>query len=121
MDILKYISLKDIIYFIIIIALAYRVYLLEQNHPQIEGMSTDEAISNIASVYNKGKLVVNELEVKGNTTISGNTTIGGNATVNGSTTLKKNTTISGSATISGNATVNGSTTLNKGSNCCLKY
>lgn len=59
----------------------------------IEHMTSEEAIKNVASVFNSENMVVKNLKVTGNLEIGGNTTCNGNSTVNGTTNIIGNTTI----------------------------
>lgn len=43
--------------------------------PKVEGMTSEEALKNVASIYNTDNMVVKNLKVTGDLQVSGNTTI----------------------------------------------
>jgi hypothetical protein len=64
-------------FLILIIILAIITGYLIWKSGQIEGLTSDEAIKNVASVYNSDKMVVKDLTVTGALTVNNNASIGG--------------------------------------------
>lgn len=68
------------------------LYFVRIGTIRIEGMTSDEAIQNVASIYNTDNMVVKNLQVTGNLTAGGITTstitVGSNLTCNGNTNTK---------------------------------
>lgn len=54
----------------------------------LEPFSSDEAIQNIASLYNQKKLIVTDINVTGNQSVTGNQAITGNSIINGAVNSK---------------------------------
>jgi hypothetical protein len=67
----------------------------------------NEALQNVASVYNKKKLVVDELEVTGKVTIGEGLTVGTNLIVGTDVTIGGNTNIATNIGVGGTATIAG--------------
>jgi hypothetical protein len=68
-----------------------------------ENMISDEAIANIATIYDKDNMTVTNLTVTGALTVPG--------TVNGALNVTGATTLNGGLTVNGNANITGTTTL----------
>jgi len=62
---------------------------------------TDEAVRNLASLYNKDKITVTNLETTNDLNVGKDTNIAGNANIIGNTTIKGNAIISGTTTTEG--------------------
>jgi len=62
---------------------------------------TDEAVRNLASLYNKDKIIVTNLETTNDINVGKNTNIAGNANIIGNATIKGNTIITGTTTTEG--------------------
>jgi Ca2+/Na+ antiporter len=80
--------------------------------PKIEGMTSEEALKNVASIYNSDNMVVKNLKVTGDLEVSGKSKIpnvNGNATISGNL-ITKTLSVSGTSKIpkiEGNANITG--------------
>jgi hypothetical protein len=133
MSIFDDITWKDWIFLFIIILLVTKIWQMERACERIERFDgngstlSNEAIQNIASVYNQGELTVSKLNVTGDLMVNGKSTLKGQTTANnvpsltvGSFTANNNATIkgnlinNGSATVKGDLINDGSATFKKG-------
>lgn len=119
-----------IIAILILILICLFLLTPKYNRNMTEGFSSDEAVQNIASLYNQAKLTVTNFVSTGTSalstanigTLNATTSVANAMTVN--TTLKTNalttgtmaagTSTLGTTTINGTATVNGTTNVNGG-------
>jgi hypothetical protein len=76
------------------------------------GVSTNEAIQNLASMYNSGTLKATNLELVGDLKVGGKTVLSGNVTLDGATQVK-NANITGDLTVGGKTTMNSNLILNE--------
>ena len=110
----------EIEYIIVIIVLlivllfnTYRISCLEEELKRgaVEGFANtdiaNEALGNIAAIYNKGEMTVTNLKVTGNLDVTGNSIVGGTSTL-------KNTNVAGTLGVTGNSTVSGKMTAGSG-------
>lgn len=76
---------------LIIIALLILMYLEKYTSKSIdiEHFDSNEAVQNLASMYNSDKITVKNLEVTGDVNIKGNTNITGNTTLTGNANITK--------------------------------
>ena len=101
---------KDILY-IILFVLAF-AYIYRNNcsikNSKIEHMTdmNNEALSMLASIYNKKKLVVDELEVTGKSTLNGDVNVRGNNTIHGNNVVHGNNETKKVATVRGDMHIN---------------
>jgi hypothetical protein len=70
------IEFKNILFFGIIILIIYNF-----NNYDIEHLTIDESLSNIAQIYNSEKMIVKDLEVTGNLKVVGTTILNGDTTI----------------------------------------
>jgi len=101
------------IYTLIMTIIVILIFMAFSN-TTLETFSTNEAISNIASLYNSNNFTVSNinvtssLNVAGTTNLKGELTNLGNAKINGNITNNGNTSITGNLSTNGNATIKGS-------------
>jgi len=70
---------------VLIFALFFVLYVM-MNKNMENFTTTDEAVQNISSLFNKGKITVTDLDVTGTLNVAGNAQISGSATINNSLT-----------------------------------
>lgn len=101
------------IYTLIMTVIIVLIFMAFSN-TTLETFSTNEAISNIASLYNSTNFtisnvnVTSSLNVAGTTNLKGELTNLGNAKINGNIINNGNTSITGNLSANGNTTIKGS-------------
>lgn len=95
---------------IVIIAIAV-IIIYMQNSSGVESFTSDEAIQNIASVYNQSKFIVTDLTATGAANVNGKLVVGNGITTNNGLTVT-GATNTNTLMVGNGATINGLTTLN---------
>lgn len=95
-----------IIYLVtLLIALITLIWIYILCDDKIEHMTSDEAIKNIASIYNTDNMVIKNMTATGNLAVSGNSTVTGNSAIKGNMTISgttdSSTTKAGAVIVSG--------------------
>lgn len=130
------ITWKDWLFILIIFLLTIKLWQMEERcdrlerFESIEGLSnmSDEAVQDIAGVYNKENMSVSNLNITGNLTVNGESALKGKLTANnvpaltvGTLTSNGDALVKGNLTANGNLTASGSATFKKGVNISGKH
>ena len=91
--ILSYYKMLELKYIIIMSIFAIIITTNCITNNTIEGFNNDEALQNIASIYNDTDMTVNNLKVTGTLTVDGETKMGNKLNVSGETKLDNNLSV----------------------------
>ncbi len=87
-----------------IIVLVILLYFILKNEKKIEKYTNRESLNNIASVFNKNKLVINSMTVKNDLNLYGKSIVKSKINVGNNVTIKKNLNVEGDLSVNGKKT-----------------
>jgi len=107
-------NMKYIMYLLLIIILSgFQINHSRTNN--LEHLTSDEALQNVASLYNASNMTIANLNVTGNLTVGGTSTLqtlsASNISASGIGTVAGNLNVMGNTTTAGNLNVTGNTTI----------
>lgn len=87
-----------------IIFLVILLYFILKNEKRIEKYTNRESLNNIASIFNKNKLVINSMTVKNDLNLNGKSIVKSKINVGNNAIIKKNLNVEGDLSVDGNKT-----------------